>query len=78
MPEAVIREKLAQEHVQAKQQRETNAASNSDWFGQPSTINKVPVVPSNDNDELPGLLSCQGLSKYTDIFLRYFNVLLLF
>ena len=67
MPEVVIREKLAQEHVQAKRQRDTNAASNSDWFGQSS--NKV----TSDNDELPCLLSSRGLSKYTDIFLRYFK-----
>ena len=46
MPEVVIREKIAQEHVQAKQQKELNAASNSDWLGQYNTIK----VPADDND----------------------------
>jgi len=69
MPEAVIREKLAQEHAHAKQPRETNVASNSDWLGQFNTSN-VSAVPS-ENDELSCLLCSQGLSKYTDIFLRH-------
>ena len=33
MPEAVIRERMEAEHARAKQQREKEIASNSDWFG---------------------------------------------
>jgi len=73
MPEAVIREKLAQEHAKAKQQREKEVASNSDWFGQ--THDSLVSVPFDNNgagaDELSCLLSQHALSKYTDVFLRH-------
>ena len=77
MPEAVIREKLAQEHVKAKQQREKEVASNSDWFGQ--THDSLVSVPFDNHgvgvDELSCLLSQHALSKYTDVFLRYLLLL---
>merc|ERR1719153_2025158 len=75
MPEAVIREKLAQEHVRAKQQREKEVASNSEWFGQGQTHDSLLSAPIDDNgggaDELSCLLSQHALSKYTDVFLRH-------
>ena len=75
MPEAVIRDKLAQEHARAKQQREKEVASNSDWFGQTNSIDSLLSAPTDNNgvgaDELSTLLSQHALLKYTDIFLRY-------
>ena len=75
MPEAVIREKIAQEHARAKQQREKEVASNSDWFGQTNTFDSLLSGPTDNNgtgvDELSSLLSHHALSKYTDVFLRY-------
>jgi hypothetical protein len=75
MPEAVIREKLAQEHARAKQQREKEVASNSDWFGQTNTFDSLLSGQSGDVGEmvdggLSSLLAKQGLTKYTDVFLR--------
>jgi hypothetical protein len=74
MPEAVIRE-LA--HSKARQAREKEVASNSDWFGQ--SVNTFDsVLASRDSgfgdgrrpstvgealDDLPVLLANQGLSK---------------
>jgi len=75
MPEAVIREKLAQEHARARQQREKEVASNSDWFGQSNAYDSLLSAPTEDvngmADELACLLANQGLSKYTDVFLRH-------
>jgi len=75
MPEAVIREKLAQEHARAKQQRAKEVASNSDWFGQTNTHESLLSAPIDNNgadvDELSCLLSQHALSKYTDVFLRH-------
>ena len=76
MPEAVIREKLAQEHARAKQQREKDVASNSDWFGQSNAFDSLLSAPAEGvggvvDDGLSCLLANQGLSKYTDVFLRY-------
>ena len=45
MPEAVIREKMAAEHARAKQQREKEVASNSDWFGQSNAFDSM-LAPS--------------------------------
>ena len=70
MPEAVIREKLAQEHARAKQQREKEVASNSDWFGQTNTLSAPTDTNGAGADELSCLLSQHALSKYTDVFLR--------
>ena len=75
MPEAVIREKLAQEHARAKQQRGNEVASNSDWLGQTNTFDSLLSAPTDTNgagaDELSCLLSQHALSKYTDVFLRW-------
>merc|ERR1719489_534815 len=75
MPEAVIREKLAQEHAKAKQQREKEVASNSEWFGQTETFDSLLSAHIDNNgggaDELSCLLSQHALSKYTDVFLRH-------
>jgi len=76
MPEAVIREKLAQEHARAKQQREKDVASNSDWFGQSNAFDSLLSAPAEGvggvvDDGLSCLLANQGLSKYTDVFLRH-------
>ena len=76
MPEAVIREKLAQEHARAKQQREKDVASNSDWFGQSNAFDSLLSALAEGvggvvDDGLSCLLANQGLSKYTDVFLRY-------
>ena len=81
MPEAVIREKLAQEHARAKQQREKEVASN--WFGQTNTFDSLLSAPAEDaggmaDGGLSSLLAIQGLSKYTDVFLRYYFVFVIF
>ena len=83
MPEAVIREKLAQEHARAKQQREKEVASNSDWFGQTNTFDSLLSATAEDaggmaDGGLSSLLAIQGLSKYTDVFLRYYFVFVIF
>ena len=72
MPEAVIREKLAQEHARARQQREKEVASNSEWFGQSNAYDSLLSAPTEDGmvDGLSCLLANQGLTKYTDVFLR--------
>jgi len=74
MPEAVIREKLAQEHALAKQQREKEAASSSDWLVQTNNYDSL-LAPVDSNgagtDELSCLLAQHALSKYTDVFLRH-------
>ena len=74
MPEAVIREKLAQEHARARQQREKEVASNSDWFGQSNAFDSLLSAPTEAGggmvDGLSCLLANQGLTKYTDVFLR--------
>ena len=79
MPEAVIREKLAQEHARAKQQREKEVASNSEWLGHANTYDSLLSAPIDNNgggaDELSCLLSQHALSKYTDVFLRYLLLL---
>eukprot|EP00092_Neocalanus_flemingeri_P091965 GFUD01116682.1.p1 GENE.GFUD01116682.1~~GFUD01116682.1.p1 ORF type:complete len:179 (-),score=47.96 GFUD01116682.1:809-1345(-) len=76
MPEAVIREKLAQEHARAKQQREKEIASTSDWFGQSNGFDSLLSAPAAEDlggmvDGLSCMLANQGLSKYTDVFLRH-------
>jgi len=73
MPEAVIREKLAQEHNRSKQAREKEVASNSDfWQSQAyELLPNVKKVASSFGEELPVLLAKQGLSKYTDVFLHH-------
>jgi len=77
MPEAVIREKMEAEHARAKQQREKEVASNSDashWFGRSNAFDSLlapPVDAGQGLDELAGLLTSQGLGKYTDVFLRH-------
>lgn len=74
MPEAVIREKLQQEHARAKQAREKEVASNSDfWQSQAyeSILPNVKKVGSIIGDGLPALLAKQGLAKYTDVFLHH-------
>lgn len=45
MPEAVIREKMAAEHARAKQQREKEVASNSDWFCQSNAFDSMLAPP---------------------------------
>merc|ERR1719397_787880 len=74
MPEAVIREKMAAEHARAKQLREKEVASNSDWFCQSNAFDSM-LAPSGDAgqyiDELATMLANQGLGKYTDVFLRH-------
>ena len=45
MPEAVIREKMAAEHARAKQQRENDAVSNSDWLCQSNAFDSL-LAPS--------------------------------
>jgi len=74
MPEAVIREKMAAEHARAKQQRENEAVSNSDWLCQSNAFDSM-LAPSGDSgqyvDELANMLTAQGLGKYTDVFLRH-------
>jgi len=71
MPEAVIREL---EHNKAKAAREKEVASNSDWFGQSvsgldSMLGGREVEGAADG--LTQLLANQGLSKYTDTFVRH-------
>ena len=78
MPEAVIREKLAQEHARAKEQREKEVASNSEWYGQTKTYDSLLSAPIDNtgagSDELSCMLSRHALSKYTDVFLRYLHL----
>merc|ERR1712142_801144 len=79
MPEAVIREKLAQEHARAKQQREKDVASNSDWFGQSNAFDSLLSAPAEGvggvlDDGLSCLLANQGLSKYTDEELKEIGI----
>lgn len=77
MPEAVIRERMEAEHARAKQQREKEIASNSDWFGRSHAFDSflAPSAPGDATapglDELASLLTTQGLGKYTDVFLRH-------
>jgi len=74
MPEAVIREKMAAEHARAKQQREKEVASNSDWFCQSNAFDSMLAPPGDPGqyvDELATMLATQGLGKYTDVFLRH-------
>ena len=47
MPEAVIREKMLAEHTRAKQQREKEVASNSDWFCQSNAFDSM-LAPSGN------------------------------
>ena len=50
----------------------SQVASNSDWFGQSNAYDSM--ISQKDVtgivDELSCLLATQGLSKYTDVFLR--------
>ena len=48
MPEAVIREKMAAEHARAKQQREKEVASNSDWFCQSNAFDSMLAPPGGN------------------------------
>ena len=77
MPEAVIREKLSHEHALAKQKREKEAASSSDWLVQTNNYDSLLSAPVDSNgagaDELPCLLAQHALSKYADVFLRYLS-----
>ena len=75
MPEAVIREKMAKEHAMAKQQREKDAKSNSDWCGQSNAFDSLlPLQNGKEAAEVKDGLSClltsQGLGKYIPIFIR--------
>ena len=45
MPEAVIRERMEAEHAKAKQLREKEVASNSDWFGRSNAFDSF-LAPS--------------------------------
>ena len=45
MPEAVIRERMEAEHARAKQQREKEIASNSDWFARSNAFDSF-LAPS--------------------------------
>ena len=45
MPEAVIREKMEAEHARAKQQREKEVASNSDWFERSNAFDSLLAPP---------------------------------
>ena len=51
MPEAVIRERMEAEHARAKQQREKEVASNSDWFGRSNAFDSflAPSAPGKFN-----------------------------
>lgn len=77
MPEAVIRERMEAEHARAKQQREKEIASNSDWFTRSNAFDSFLAPPAPGEaiapglDELASLLTTQGLGKYTDVFLRH-------
>lgn len=75
MPEAVIREKMEAEHARAKQQREKEVASNSDWFERSNAFDSLLAPPGDvvapEMDELATLLTSQGLGKYSDVFLRH-------
>jgi len=76
MPEAVIRERMEAEHARAKQQREKEVASNSDWFGRSNAFDSLLAPPGQSEvapglDELASLLTSQNLGKYTDVFLRH-------
>merc|ERR1719312_2309991 len=57
MPEAMIREKLAQEHARAKQKREKEAASSSDWLVQTNSYDS-PLAPVDSNGAGADELSC--------------------
>lgn len=46
MPEAVIRERMEAEHARAKQQREKEVASNSDWFGRSNAFDSFLAPPA--------------------------------
>ena len=49
MPEAVIRERMEAEHARAKQLREKEIASNSDWFARSNALDSflAPSAPGN-------------------------------
>ena len=61
----LTREKIAEQN-RARQAREI--ASNSDWFGQSTAFDSMRMEARED---LPHLLTSQGLAKYADIFLRH-------
>jgi hypothetical protein len=78
-----FREKIAEQN-RARQAREI--ASNSDWFGQSTAFDSLmqqqqhqqqqhhqhqQKMRGEPREDLPQLLSSQGLAKYTDIFLRH-------
>jgi hypothetical protein len=75
-----FREKIAEQN-RARQAREI--ASNSDWFGQSTAFDSLMQQQQQQQqhhqqhqqkmrgEDLPQLLSSQGLAKYTDIFLRH-------
>ena len=46
MPEAVIREKMEAELTRAKQQREKEVASNSDWLGRTNAFDSLLAPPA--------------------------------
>ena len=46
MPEAVIRERMEAEHARAKQQREKEVASNSDWFARSNAFDSFLAPPA--------------------------------
>ena len=54
MPEAVIREKMEAELTRAKQQREKEVASNSDWLGRHNTFDSLlaPTAPSKTSQKI--------------------------
>ena len=52
MPEAVIRERMEAEHARAKQQREKEVASNSDWFGRSNAFDSFLAPPASGESTL--------------------------
>ena len=56
MPEAVIREKMEAEHARAKQQREKEVASNSDWFARSNAFDSLLGPPGGHSGKSLQLL----------------------
>ena len=63
MPEAVIREKMEAELARAKQQREREVASNSDWFGRSNAFDSLlaPTIPGKTSQKIHAILSLSHL-----------------
>merc|ERR1719186_564826 len=82
MPESVIREKFHQEQIAARhagnERTPVSGQGATDLFGQSTQGNGFDALLSKDGqsfpselDDLSALLAKQGLSKYTDVFLRH-------